>query len=143
MAPVTLRPFTTGHVSAALALWLRCPGIGLGESDTPDALREFLLRNPGCSFVAEVDGQLIGTVLGGHDGRRAFLYHLAVARDHRGAGIGTRLVDSALERFTRLRIPRVTLHLFADNDEGKAFWHSTQWRVRDDLVVLQKDLSSR
>ncbi len=143
MEPVTLRPFTTGHLSDALALWLRCSGIGLGESDTPDALREFLLRNPGCSFVAESGGQLIGTILGGHDGRRAFLYHLAVAADRRGHGIGTRLVDTALERFKRLRIPRVTLHLFAHNDEGKAFWHSTHWRSRDDLVVLQKDLSVR
>ncbi len=140
METPALRPFVSADIPAALALWQSCTGIGLNDSDSPDALREFLLRNPGCSFVAIRDGRLIGAVLGGHDGRRAFLYHLAVAAPYRGRGIGSQLVAECLARFARLRLTRVTIHLFADNDEGKAFWHSTRWRDRGDLVVLQREL---
>lgn len=137
MTEVAYRPFLTSDLPAALALWRSTPGLGLGESDTPAALTAFLQRNPGLSQVAVAGTRLVGTLLTGHDGRRGFLYHLAVIPEYRRRGIARTLVRDGLERLQRCGITRTTLHLYAANDEGKAFWHSTGWASRDDLEVCQ------
>jgi len=140
MSSATLRTFLSSDISAALALWRNLPGIGLTAADSPPALTLFLQRNPGLSRVAVVDGVVVGTVLCGHDGRRAFLYHLAVAPAHRHRGIGQALVRACTAHLQRLGLERTTIHLFAANDEGKAFWRDAGWRERSDLAVLQVDL---
>ncbi len=141
MEPTThLRPFTVDDIPAALDLWRRCEGIGLNASDTPERLTTFLLRNPDCSFVVETSSGLAGAVLGGHDGRRAFIYHLAVEPTQRGHGLGTALVEATLARFSALQLLRVSIHLFAHNEHGKAFWAASRWQTREDLLVMQQDL---
>ncbi|MCF3648799.1 GNAT family N-acetyltransferase [Synoicihabitans lomoniglobus] len=141
MPPVQLRTFLSSDIPAALHLWETSSGIGLTASDSPANLTAFLQRNPGFSRVAACGDEIVGTVLCGHDGRRGFLYHLAVATAHQRSGLGRALAESCLQHLQRYGIPRATIHMFADNDEGKAFWRSTHWRQRDDLMVLQFETS--
>jgi N-acetylglutamate synthase len=83
---VTLRNFRSGDYSEVVRLWRRTEGVGLNESDTRPAITAFLRRNPGLSFVALKHGKIIGAVLSGHDGRRGYLHHLAVAKRWRQQG---------------------------------------------------------
>ncbi len=62
------------------ALWNAAgPGIHVRRSDDPDQIVSKLERDPDLFLLAELDGQVVGTVLGGFDGRRGMVYHLAVA----------------------------------------------------------------
>jgi ribosomal protein S18 acetylase RimI-like enzyme len=61
-------------------------------------------------------------VLCGHDGRRGLIYHLAVARDHRGRGLGRRLADECLAGLRSVGIARALILVAKDNDHGRAFW---------------------
>lgn len=76
------------------ALWCSTPGMGLNNlDDSEEGITRYLQRNPTTCFVAEEGGALIGTILSGHDGRRAFIYHLAVVArptpvQGTGSGIG-------------------------------------------------------
>src|SRR5512142_407604 len=90
---VIIAVMTARDLPGVLDLWRRSEGLGLGASDEPAALEAFLARNPGLSFTARCDGELAGAVLGGHDGRRGYLHHLAVAQAHRRQGIGRALVE--------------------------------------------------
>jgi putative acetyltransferase len=136
-----LRDFALTDYDAVLALWRSCEGIGLSESDTREAIAVYLVRNPGLSLVAlNEGGVIVGAVLGGHDGRRGYLHHLAVAPPHRGRGLGRRLVDEALIRLRRLGIQKCNIFLFADNAAGRTFWLHEGWTAREDLVVMQKAL---
>ena len=74
-----VRIFRIKDYDAVFALWRRSEGVGLNESDTRAAIASFLRRNPRHSFIAEKQGRIIGAVLCGHDGRRGYLHHLAVA----------------------------------------------------------------
>ena len=56
--------------------------------DSKDDIARFLERNPGLSFVARDNGQLVGVVLCSHDGRRGYIDQLAVRKSHRRQGIG-------------------------------------------------------
>ena len=122
-----------------LALWRSCEGIGLSDSDTREALAAYLVRNPGLSLVAtDADGVIVGAILGGHDGRRGYLHHLAVAPAHRGQGLGRQLVEESLARLHQLGIEKCNIFLYADNAAGRAFWLREGWSPREDLVVVQK-----
>ena len=139
---IVVRPFRMEDYGAAFALWRRCEGVGLGSSDTREAIAAYLRRNPGLSFVAQMKGRLVGAVLCGHDGRRGYLHHLAVSKRCRRAGLGRRLVDLCLERLRRIDIHKCNIFVFSDNLDGMTFWTRTGWTPRPDLSLLQVNLSS-
>jgi ribosomal protein S18 acetylase RimI-like enzyme len=134
-----LRPLVIADFEPVLALWKATEGVGLNESDTPEAIARFLDRNPGLSLVAtDATGEIIGAVLCGHDGRRGYLHHLAVAKSARGRGLGRALVQRCLDQLRALGIAKCNLFLLAHNESGRAFWLHEGWSVRDDLVVVQR-----
>ena len=136
-----IEPFSAAHGRAALAFWKTCRGVGLGAGDTPSELAAFLRRNPGMSFVAMGDGRIVGTILGGHDGRRGTLYHLAVDPALRRRGLGRRLVDRSLRALRAAGIKRCYLFVLRDNDGGLAFWRRLGWRERTDLVTMSRPMT--
>jgi len=135
----SIRAMTNEDYDAVLGLWQATEGIGLNESDTAEAVASYLGRNPGLSCVArDASGGVVGAVLCGHDGRRGYLHHLAVARACRGQGLGRRLVEQCLRRLGALGIPKCNIFLFADHAAGESFWRHNGWQARTDLRVLQR-----
>jgi N-acetylglutamate synthase len=133
----TLRPMTEEDIPAALALWQGLPGIGLRDADSPESLAKYLRRNPGCSFVARTEsGELAGVSLAGHDGRRGYLHHVAVAECFRKQGIGRQLVERCAEALKAEGIEKINFWVKADNTAGLAFWKRIGARERTDLVVV-------
>lgn len=134
----TLRAMKPADYGAVLALWRKSRGLGLGESDMPRAIRAYLKRNPGLSLVAVSGRRLAGAVLCGHDGRRGYLHHLAVAAECRRRGVGRALVAGCLDRLRALGIFKCNIFLFTANTAGRAFWLREGWTGREDLLVMQK-----
>jgi putative acetyltransferase len=136
---VRIRELVASDLDAALALWSRTEGLGLNESDTPDALRAFLRRNPGLSAVAAAaGGSLVGAVLCGHDGRRGAVHHLAVAAPYRRRGVAGRLLAHCLDGLRRAGIPRCNVYLYDDNEEGARFWTHNGWEAVTTWRTLQR-----
>lgn len=138
--PFTMRPMTVDDLPAAREFWTGSSGIELAEGDGPDDLAAYLLRNPDSSLVAESGGQLIGAVLAGHDGRRGFLYHLAVASGHRGAGVGRQLVQRCLSSLRASGIARVIVLVARDNEGGILFWEKNGYEALSLAVPMGIDL---
>ena len=136
-APV-IRPMSIEDYAAVLDLWEASDGVGLGDSDTRPAIASYLERNRGLSLVTVVEGAIVGAVLCGHDGRRGYIHHLAVAVPHRGRGHGRALVDACLDGLRAEGIPKCTIVVYADNAEGEAFWTRIGWAERHDLRVMQR-----
>ncbi len=132
-----LRAFRPDDYPAAYALWARTPGIGLSpHADSRAAIEAFLRHNPGLSFVLETEqGELVGTILGGFDGRRGYIHHLAVAVEHQGRGLGRVLVQRCLEAFAQRGLEKVHALVYAANRRGQGFWQHLGWRRREDLVI--------
>lgn len=139
---VYIAPFEIEDYEAVFSLWQACEGIGLSAADEKPRIEAYLHRNPGCSFVARVDGQIVGSVLGGHDGRRGFLHHLAVQPEQRRLGIGRKLAQASLDALAQQGIDRVHIFVFADNASGIAFWERIGWRLRHNLVLMSIDLQN-
>jgi len=113
-----------GDIPEALALWAASEGVGLRGADEPAALARYLARNPGLSLAARDGRRMVGAVLCGHDGRRGYLHHLAVAASHRRRGIGRDLVERCLDGLRREGIAKCHLFVYHDNVAGQAFWRS-------------------
>ena len=122
-------------------LWLSCPGVGLsGEDDSREGIGRLLKRNPGTCFVAEEEGRILGTALSGHDGRRGHLYHVAVAPQRQGEGLGRALVARCAEALRAEGIRKASLVAFSANQRGNAFWEALGYAPRGDLTYRDKVL---
>jgi len=123
------------------ALWLSTPNMGLNNvDDSKDGIARYLSRNPDTCFVAENDGDIIGVILSGHDGRRGYIHHAAVAEDIQRCGVGTLLVNAALLALERENITKVAFTVFGKNEKGNAFWEKNGFHARPDLIYRDKAL---
>ena len=116
-------------------LWLSCAGMGLNDlDDSKEGIARFLQRNPQTCLVAVENQMIIGAILVGSDGRRAYIYHTAVHPNYRRRGIARQLVETVLTSLDDLKIHKVALVVFKRNTEGNQFWEKLGFSVREDLI---------
>jgi ribosomal protein S18 acetylase RimI-like enzyme len=137
---VEIVPMAVGDLEAVSALWNNTEGVGMNESDGPGQIRAFLDRNPGLSLVARDGTRLVGAVLCGHDGRRGFLYHLAVLPEYRKRGVGRAMVELCLDALGALGLLRCNILIYVDNHSGEQFWKRGGWYDRNELKLMQHDI---
>lgn len=138
---MNIRLMTLSDYGAVYQLWLNTPGMGLNNlDDSLQGITKYLERNPRSCFVAEIDRRIVGVILSGHDGRRGFIYHLAVDLAYRLEGIGRALVDAALQALDVEGIHKVALVVYAGNETGNAFWEKLGFITRPDLTYRNKNI---
>ena len=119
-------------------LWSRCEG--LSQLDSRDQVETLLQHHPGLSQVARHEEQIVAAILAGHDGRRGYLYHLAVDVAYRQQGLARRLVQHSLDQLEIAGIPRCSVFVYQENEEASQFWQALGWRQRTELKVFAIDL---
>ncbi len=101
--------------------------------DSREGVGRFIRRNPSTSMVAEAEGEIVGAILCGHDGRRGCFYHVCVREDCRKRGIGKSMAVQAMKALQEEQINKVCLIAFKKNEVGNSFWKSVGWTFREDL----------
>ncbi|HKZ44714.1 MAG TPA: GNAT family N-acetyltransferase [Anaerolineales bacterium] len=114
-------------------------GIHLRKSDSLEEILKKQARDPDLFLVAEIKDLIVGAVLGGFDGRRGIVYHLAVAAEFRKIGIGENLMQELEKRLKARGCIRSYLLLVPDNMDALSFYKNRNWDILD-LVVMGKDL---
>jgi len=135
-----IREFVLDDYESAYSLWQSLPGLGLSAADEAGSIAGFLERNPGLSFAAIEGDKLIGTILGGSDGRRGYIYHLAVDPEHRKRGIGGALVQRCISAMKNCGLQKCHLFVYANNSAGIRFWEKIGWVFREDIRVMSFDI---
>ncbi len=139
---INISKFKIESYEKVLGLWEQCEGIGLSDSDSKENIQLYLDRNPGMSFIAELNNQLVGAALSGHDGRRGYLHHLAVSPNYRNQGIGRMLVNRCLEELKDSGILKCHILMFNNNCTALKFWESIGWSYRNDICIISKFIDS-
>jgi ribosomal protein S18 acetylase RimI-like enzyme len=125
----------------ARLLWENAgPGIQLRHSDEADEIQKKLQHDPDLFLVAEEHGEMIGTVVGGFDGRRGMVYHLAVTDRYRGQGIGSQLMDELELRLKAKGCIRCYLLVTVDNESAMHFYEKRGWSHMNNVFTFGKDL---
>lgn len=116
-------------------------GVRVGRSDTLSEIEKKVARDPDLFLVAECDYKIIGSVIGGYDGRRGLIYHLAVNEAFRGQGIGTCLMDEVESRLRDKGCLKCYLLVASDNTEVEPYYQQRGWQHMNDIHLFGKNLS--
>jgi len=137
---VTTREFVMADYDAGIALWSGVEGVEICEGDSREEMAAYLERNPGLSRVAEADGKIVGAALCGHDGRRGWIYHLAVAETNRRQKIGKLLLDACVNGLRAAGLKRAIILVAGDNPGGHQFWLRNGWENIDGAIAMTREL---
>ena len=141
---MNIREMKIEDYDKVFALWKTIKGFGIRSvDDSKEGIERFLKWNPGLSVVAEENGEIVGAILCGSDGRRGCLYHVCVHKDYRRQGIGKTMVIWCMEKLKELQINKVSLIAFTQNDIGNAFWKEIGWTKREDLNYYDFTLNEK
>jgi ribosomal protein S18 acetylase RimI-like enzyme len=115
-------------------------GVHVGRSDTPTEIEKKISRDPDLFLVAETEGRIVGSVIGGYDGRRGLIYHLAVAEAFRQQGIGTRLMDEVESRLRAKGCLKSYLLVTEDNLDVETYYRQRGWQPMEAVRLFGKEL---
>lgn len=138
---MNIRIMTLNDYEQVYSLWINTPNMGLNNiDDTIDGIEKYLNKNPDTCFVALKDSIIIGAILSGHDGRRGFIYHMAVKSDEHNHGVGTALLNASVSALEKEGITKVSLLTKVHNENGNAFFEKHGFIKREDLIYRNKDI---
>lgn len=110
------------HHDEVVQLWQSVFGYESPQNEPSLSIAKKVAVTDGLFFVAESDGQVIGTVMGGYDGHRGWIYSLAVHPGHRGQTLGTALMRRVEDALTELGCMKINLQVMPGNREVEEFY---------------------
>ena len=139
-----MREFTIADYEAAAGLWENTDGVCTCDKcniiHKKENIKNFLERNPELSYVALVDGEVVGTILCGHDCRTGMIYRLTVSEKHRKKSIGKKLVERSIAQLKSQGIITVKIFVLNDNAPGNLFWEKVGFGQMENAVTRECDL---
>jgi ribosomal protein S18 acetylase RimI-like enzyme len=111
------------------------------HNDPATAIRMKLAVDRDLFLVAEVDGEVVGTVMGGYDGHRGWVYAVAVQPQSQRRGIGSALVRRVEKALAERGCWKVNLQVRASNAAVIAFYEKLGYTV-EQLFSMGKRLYS-
>jgi len=139
--PVTLRAYESGDYGQVFSLWERS-GLCMRPSDGEAEIELKLSHDPDLFLVACDGERIVGVVTGGWDGRRAYVYHLAVDPVWRRRRVADRLMDELEERFRAKGALKAKLQILVGNDESIAFFRARGYTLEEPCLPWGKELVS-
>ena len=130
-SPVDIVAFQESDQAEVIALWDGVFGYTAPHKDPATVIRLKLAVQPNLLFIARLDGRLVGTVMGGYDGHRGWVYSLAVCPGVRRRGIGTALMRHVERELAGRGCPKVNLQVLASNAATVAFYEKLGYSVEE------------
>ncbi len=138
---IAIRPITDADVEAVVALWEAC-GLTRPWNDPRDDIARARGSMEAVILVADRDGVIVGSVMVGHDGHRAWVYYVAVAPDQQGGGLGRRLVKAAEIWAAATGMQKMHLLVRPGNEKVRGFYESIGYGEQP-RVMMAKWLDGR
>jgi ribosomal protein S18 acetylase RimI-like enzyme len=132
MEDATIREAREAEVDAILDLW-KAAGSGPSVTDTPEHLRMLAEKNGDLFLVAEWDGRLVGSIIGGWDYWRGHIYRLAVHPEFRRRGLARRLTAEIESRLRAKGAIRIYALAATKQEMGVKFWEAEGYTKSRDL----------
>lgn len=134
-----IRAFQMTDYAAVISLW-QAAGIHLSRSDSQADILHKLERDPDLFLVAVENDMLVGAVMGAYDGRRGWVYHLAIQPEHHGKGFGASLFADLEARLLGRGCQKINLMIEPANADVQHFYERFNYK-RTELIFMEKWLT--
>ena len=130
-----IRKFGEEDREAVVVLWTEVFGYDAPHNEPSVSIEKKVSRDPNLFLVAVAEGKVIGTVMGGYDGHRGWIYSLAVNRPWLRRGVGTALMEEIEARLKTLGCLKVNLQVMVSNSDVVDFYHKQGYLVEERISM--------
>ena len=134
-----IRVFKIEDYPIVRSLW-QTAGLTIRPGDELEDIKLKLQRDPDLFLVAEEDERIVGSVIGVWDGRRGWIYHLAVNPEHQRKRIGVGLVREVEKRLVAKGAKKVNAQVYKWNERSSEFFKAIGYEAQPDLIMIGKQL---
>ena len=138
MSNINIRQFQPTDSQQVIDLWFTCGLVRSWNNPQSDIERK-MAEHPELFFVAELDGQLIGSCMAGYEGHRGWIYYLAVHPQFQRRGVAAQLMQRAETGLAVIGCPKVELMIRSTNLPVVEFYETIGY-VQEPVVVMSKRL---
>jgi ribosomal protein S18 acetylase RimI-like enzyme len=137
---LTIRSATADDEATIAALWEAC-GLVTSYNDPAEDFR-FARGKSNSDVLVGIheDGNLVGSVMVGHDGHRGWVYYVAADPNYRKEGIGRRMTKAAEQWLKDRKVLKVMLLVRETNTPVVDFYKRLGFEIPP-RVVMQKWLN--
>lgn len=133
-----IRPYQSPDETTVIELWHQCGLVVPWNDPRKDILRKQQVQ-PELFLIAEVNGEIVATVMVGYEGHRGWLNYLAVAPKHQRQGIGQRIVEEAIDQLAKMGCAKVNIQIRSTNEDVIKFYEHLGFKI-DNVISMGKRL---
>jgi len=141
LSKVQIHEFQINDYNVVFELWKEA-GLVIRPGDDMNGVRMKLLRDPDLFLLARLEGEIVGCVIGGWDGRRGWVYHLAVKPSYQRQGIATALLSEVEKRLGEKGAKKINGQIYQSNTKSLKFFKARGYETHLDLVMVGKHLKN-
>ena len=130
-----IRPFEETDAPEVVALWSAVFAYAAPHNDPQQVVRQKLAFQRELFFVAVVEDRVAGTVMGGYDGHRGWIYSLCVNPEFRHRGMGSALMRHVEGELARLGCPKINFQVLASNSSTVPFYKKLGYTVEERISM--------
>ena len=122
------------HRKQVIALWKAVFGYEAIHNE-PGLVIDKKIAVDDLFYVAVNEGIVLGTIMGGYDGHRGWIYSVAVHPDNRKQGVGTELLNHVQERLASLGCIKVNIQIVEGNGDVQTFYRANGFAVEERISM--------
>ena len=120
---LVIRPFNLEDYERVIVLWHKSNlTVRPRGRDSLEKIRQQIKNGTTILLVAEIDKEIVATVLGTHDGRKGWINRLAVDPGFRRKKIASRLVKELEDKFDQMELEILACLIEKDNQISMKFF---------------------
>ncbi len=139
MPDYTIHEATPQDFDAILSLWASIDR-HTGLADRPEYLRTFHDFSPDLFLVAESEGRIVGTVIGGWDGWRANIARLSTDETYRRQGVAMALVREIERRLIGKGARRIYALVDRRSPPAMPFWDAAGYSPNENIIQYSRNV---
>jgi len=134
-----IREFNIKDYDSLITLWnnAQLPFKPKGR-DKRDKIEYELKQGRDIFLVAEINGKLVGSVFGTHDGRKGWINRLAVSPEFQRQNIAKKLIAEVEERFSEIGINIIACLVEDWNTKSLQVFEKLGYKNHSDIVYFSK-----
>ena len=124
----------------AFALWEKVNILEFPRKKEQAYVERMIALNPSSCLVGIENNQIIATILGVFNGRRAWIYHFAVDPSYQKEGYGTKILNECENTLKNIGADVALIWVIKTNTQVVPFYQQRNYKEYNDAIPMRKEL---